>query len=151
MRPEAAAKSSSFGTRREKLPWSDAPKPAPSSPPSHVAESAPSPPDASSATKVDFAIQLRWAIAQLELGIKRPDCDRGQERESRRLIKSLRSPRLRLVQKRALLKNFFGDYRRLMEQHPVDAETLEAIELPERLFAPEPSRGSAAPGGKRRK
>ncbi|NWQ93844.1 CH033 protein, partial [Burhinus bistriatus] len=60
--------------------------------------------------------EVDWCVEQLELGLKTQKSTPKQAKEALRAIKTLRSDKAPLVQKRQLMRTMFGDYRKKMEE-----------------------------------
>ena len=69
-----------------------------------------------------FDQEIAWCVHQLELGLQRPNVDAEQAKESRSVIAKLKSPKLNVVQKRHLMANVFGDWRKFMRQEQKQKE-----------------------------
>ncbi|KAK2095285.1 hypothetical protein P7K49_026701 [Saguinus oedipus] len=69
-----------------------------------------------------LAQELAWCVEQLELGLKRQKPTLKQKEQAIGAIRTLRSKRTPLPQKRLLMHSLFGDYRAQME-----AEWREAL------------------------
>ena len=73
-----------------------------------------------------FDQEIAWCVHQLELGLQRPNVDAEQAKESRSVIAKLKSPKLNVVQKRHLMANVFGDWRKFMRQEQKQKKEQEA-------------------------
>ncbi|XP_055461687.1 LOW QUALITY PROTEIN: UPF0488 protein C8orf33 homolog [Psammomys obesus] len=78
-------------------------------------------PPSAEAQAEQLARELAWCVEQLELGLKRQKPTPKQEEQALGAIRTLRSEKTPLPQKRQLMRSLFGDYRAQM-----DAEWLEA-------------------------
>lgn len=67
------------------------------------------------ATESTFQQELDWCIGQLELGLLRQDASKAQKEQSRRYIRTLKSPKNPLPRRRQLMRQLFGDYRTKMK------------------------------------
>lgn len=62
----------------------------------------------------EFEKELKWAIEQLELGMKRNGTTQQQKNESMAVIKKLQSSKPK-VEKIVLMRRVFGDYKKWMK------------------------------------
>ena len=70
--------------------------------------------------------EVAWCIEQLEIGLKRPNVTKEQEKESKSVIAKLKSNQIPKVQKRHLMHVVFGDYRKHMaEQAKNEQQSVE--------------------------
>lgn len=105
--------------------------------------------------KDSFQYQLRYCLAQLEIGLEKNNPDKDQIAESQRVMAILRSPSERLIRKRQLMKSVFGDCRAIIRRMPLPDERVMAVDLPEQLYLPEDkvavnTKGAKLKGAKRR-
>ena len=75
--------------------------------------------NASPGVQSAFQQELDWCITQLELGLSRSEASKAQKEQSRKYIKTLKSPKNPLPRRRQLMRQLFGDYRAKMKSNPL--------------------------------